>query len=81
MEASPTVVTYVESDTGVGLEPIPNTKLLFKALLFHRPGIRGRTSVLCRAAVDAASMMSFGATATGQTIGSYLRPHGYPKAF
>jgi hypothetical protein len=35
---SPTVVTYVESNTGVGLEPIPNAKVLFKALLFHRLG-------------------------------------------
>ena len=35
---SPTVVTYVENDAGMRLKPIPKAKLLFKALLFHRPG-------------------------------------------
>ena len=32
------IVTYVESDAGVDLEPTPNAKLLFRALLFHGPG-------------------------------------------
>jgi hypothetical protein len=35
---TPSVVTYVESRAGVGPEPIPNAMLLFKAVLFHRPG-------------------------------------------
>ncbi len=36
---SPTVVTYVEGDAS-GLEPVPDAKLLFRALLFHRPGFQ-----------------------------------------